>query len=76
MSSDPIDAACIQEQRDRDLCIAVARQQASKREIPAMGICHNCHTPVSLGERWCDKFCAADFDDRVRAAKRNGRPMV
>ena len=74
MSADPIDQACLIEQRDRDLLIAVARLNSKTREIPAMGICHNCQDPVGLGERYCPgPDCRDDHLARKNAEKRRGR---
>ena len=73
--SDEIDMGCEMEQRDRDLCIAVARQQAAQRELPATGRCHNCLDDVAEGERYCDAGCRDDHQSRVAAEKRRGRVM-
>ena len=71
--SDEIDMGCEQEQRDRELCIAVARQQAERQELPATGVCHNCLAPVGEGARYCDAECRGDHAARKAAEKRRGR---
>lgn len=73
--SNEIDMGCEQEQRDRELCIAVARRQSERLEIPANGSCHNCLSPIAAGERYCDGECAKDHAARRAAEKRRGRPQ-
>lgn len=71
--SNEIDMGCEQEQRDRELCIAVARQQSERQEIPANGTCHNCLDAVAEGERYCSPDCRDDHAARKAAEKRRGR---
>ena len=74
MSSDQIDAACIPHQTARDMLNAVARIRAKTEELPSIGRCYNCHTPLDAG-KYCDSECAEDFEQRRNAAKRAGRLM-
>jgi len=71
--SDEIDQGCENEQRDRDLCIAVARMKSDRREIPANETCHNCLSVLPAGLRYCDKDCSDDHRDRLAAEKRRWR---
>ena len=73
MSSDPIDQASEVEQRDRDLAISVARQKAQKAMLPPIGICYNCQSPLSDGERFCNRDSADDYANRLNASRRAGR---
>ena len=70
--ADEIDIGCENEQRDRDLAIAIARQKAQKAMLPPIGICYNCHTPLDDG-RYCDGDCRDDHTYRMNAARRAGR---
>lgn len=71
--ADEIDQACDREQRDRDLCIAAARIIAKSRELQPAGVCYNCHDPLDNGERFCNRDCADDYDNRLNASRRAGR---
>ena len=71
--ADEIDRGCENEQRDRDLAIAKARQKAQKAMLPPIGICYNCHEPVAEGERFCPgPDCRDDHQARKRAEIRAG----
>ena len=71
--ADEIDRGCENEQRDRDLAIAIARQKAQKAMLPSIGICYNCHEPVAEGERFCPgPDCRDDRQARKRAEIRAG----
>ena len=71
--SDEIDLGCEQEQRDRELCLAVARLSADAQELQANGACLNCLSPLPEGERYCDAECRDDHAARRAAEKRRGR---
>ena len=71
--ADEIDRGCENEQRDRDLAIAIARQKAQKAMLPPIGICYNCHEPVADGERFCPgPDCRDDHQARKQADIRRG----
>ena len=71
--ADEIDRGCENEQRDRDLAIAKARQKAQKAMLPPIGICYNCHEPVAEGERFCPgPDCRDDHQARKQADSRRG----
>ncbi len=71
--ADEIDQACEREQRDREMCIAAARVIAKTRELPAVGLCYNCHEPVAEGSRYCPgPDCRDDHQARKRAEIRAG----
>ena len=50
--------------------IANSRNQKS---LVAVGFCHNCGEPVSVGKLFCDKDCMTDYENEQAARKRNGR---
>lgn len=38
-----------------------------------VGECRNCAEKLDDGRAFCDETCRTDWDDRQRAARRNGR---
>lgn len=38
-----------------------------------IGRCRNCDERIDDGRAFCDLACREDFDDRMRANKRNGK---
>jgi hypothetical protein len=65
--SDEFDLASDLEQAERDHLIAQAR---NKPKYIHNGRCCNCGEKSEA--RFCDKFCADDFEKMIQAKKRNG----
>ena len=38
-----------------------------------IGRCRNCNERLDDGRAFCDKACLDDFEDRLKAEKRNGK---
>lgn len=53
--------------------IAEHQHQLSQMGTLELGECRNCQTKLDDGRAFCDAECRADFDDRLRADKRNGK---
>ncbi len=46
--------------------MARAKQQL-ERNLPSIGVCHWCESPVGTGRTFCSKECCDDYEhDRVR----------
>ena len=65
--ADQFDKASDLEQLDRDRSIAIARQQTASPE--PTGFCLWCEEPVGKGRRFCDRYCAEDWDNDQRRLK-------
>lgn len=74
ISADQIDEGCEAEQRHRELCIAIARQQAVKpREYYKS--CVWCGDPSEGGAKFCSTgvdSCATDYNRYQQTLKRTG----
>lgn len=60
---DEFDRASELEQRERDACVAAAR---NRRGLLPCGFCYNCEEPLPAGRLFCDTECRDDYEKRVR----------
>ncbi len=67
---DDIDYAQERSQRILDAAIDAAKHSAS--QLPAVGQCYNCLTPLPDGVRFCDCDCRNDYTTRRNAEARRG----
>lgn len=51
--------------------LARARESA-ERQLPAIGCCHWCESPVGAGRVFCSKECAEDHEHERQRRKANG----
>jgi len=65
-----IDRAQENEQRDRALCLAAARNAPS---LPATGAGHWCEASVPEGAHFCDCDCREMFEKTQRMERINGK---
>ncbi len=43
--------------------------------IEEESVCRNCREPLPVGQHYCDRDCAVDFEARKKAEKRRGREL-
>lgn len=71
--TDPIDAGCAAAETWIADKIAEHRHQLSIATIQyEQGRCRNCNDKLDDGRAYCDKDCADDHANRIRADKRRG----
>ena len=44
-------------------------QKVKVKSIPLTKNCHNCHEPLPMIGRFCDRYCAEDYEKIQRARK-------
>ena len=67
--ADDADLAQIEIEAD----LAKARLRAGHAiKLAASGHCHNCDEPVQVGQLFCDRECARDFEKCERGAAMQG----
>lgn len=69
--ADPVDRASVEQQRLLEENIRAAKATAAP-PLPAKGFCYNCDEPLSEGERFCDKDCRDDHEQRLRSRRQRG----
>lgn len=72
-NTDILDIASAREEQERAGHIAAASALALK-SIPSSPNCLHCGEAISNGSRWCDSQCRDNWQTRLAAAARNGRP--
>jgi len=60
--ADDIDKA--QDHIEREEHMRRKYSNPNRLEAEATGECLNCFEPLSLGMRWCDKYCKEDWEKR------------
>lgn len=50
-------------------------QLSQMGNIEEDGVCRNCKEPLQVGQHYCDRECALDFEARKKAEKRRGREL-
>ena len=72
--SDPNDMASAYEQRWLEAQIEEHQYQLNHAVIAfELGRCRNCEEKLDDSRAFCDADCAADFESRQRASKRNSK---
>lgn len=70
--SDSIDSAVDKEEHLLAKAIEHQRLRAATPELPRIGFCHYCNSPVPRGAIFCDSLCSKDFETEQAAFARNG----
>ena len=73
-TSDPIDAASDYTERWLEAQISEHQWQLNHAvSAYPVGECRNCAEKLDDGRAFCDEHCRTDFDDRLKADRRNGK---
>lgn len=71
--ADLTDKASDYEEMARDAAVSMARADAQRARLPAMGQCHHCGEEIAPQARFCGPECRDGFEFEQRQRARAGR---